>query len=321
MSSAARAAAGEPANGITTLTGGRLTARSLRLARRPARRRATRRRRLAQLGRVDEAGRHQRRADRRQHDHPRQQPGRPVGGQEQVAGAARPPITRAEPGQPQPLELDGELASRQQVHEPQHEHIRAAECDARPGEAERRDEHEQQDDVGGEADERRREVARRHLRPAGDRQKHHPQPVQRPPERHPRQRPVGPQVGVRGQQLQDPAAEQGQRRHPPAGDQQVVGGHQAVEPRGLGVVGDRVGQRRPRVLKGPHEERDRAGELDRDRVQAGQRGAAVVKDVVAVDDAQQVHRRLGGHGRQPEAQQLGHALAARSGGAAAGGAA
>ena len=75
----------------------------------------------------------------------------------------------------------------------------------------------------------------------------------------------------RGEQAQDPPSEQRHRRHHPAADQHVVGGDQTVEARRLRVVGDRVGERRPRVLERPHDERHRPGELERDRVQAGQR--------------------------------------------------
>ena len=128
----------------------------------------------------------------------------------------------------------------------------------------------EQDHVDHQAGERGREVARGHLGAAGDDQEHHPQAVQRPAERHPGQRLVGVVERRRGQQAQDPAPEQRQAGHDQAADQQVVGGHQSIQSGSLGIIADRVGERRPRVLERAHDEGHRAGELDRDRVQAGQ---------------------------------------------------
>ena len=107
-----------------------------------------------------------------------------------------------------------------------------------------------------------------------------------------------------------PAAEQREPGDGPPGDEHVVGRHEPVQAGGLGVVGHRVGEWRPRVLERAHDERDRAGELDRNRIQPGQTRALLVVDVEAIDDVERVHRDLGGDGRQPEAEQDGELLPA-----------
>ena len=53
------------------------------------------------------------------------------------------------------------------------------------------------------------------------------------------------------------------------------------------------------------DERDRARELDRNRVEAGQCRAAMVVDVVPIDDAECIHGCLGRHRGKPEPEQYG----------------
>ena len=153
----------------------------------------------------------------------------------------------------------------------EHRHVGAAEGDA----ARRRSRSAgpaaiSSSDVDDQPDQRRREVAARHLGAARRSPAAPPTGRTAPSRARPTGSPVGLEVaGVRGEHADDVAALEREPGNDPAGDQHVVGGDQRVQPRRLRVVADRVGQRRPRVLEGGDDEGDRAGDLDRDRVAAG----------------------------------------------------
>ncbi len=75
---------------------------------------------------------------------------------------------------------------------------------------------------------------------------------------------------IRGrEQAHQPAAEQRHAADHQPRRQHVIGGHEGVQPRGLFVALDRVGQRRPCILEAPYQQEHHGGELQRDRVEAG----------------------------------------------------
>jgi len=107
---------------------------------------------------------------------------------------------------------------------------------------------------------------------------------------------------VGGQQPHHPAPEQGDTADDHAGGQRVVGGDDRVQPGGILVALDRIGQGRPCVLEAAHSHEHDGGELDRDRILAGGALGVDPEQVGAVGDLQRVHARVGGDGGQPEAQ-------------------
>ena len=152
--------------------------------------------------------------------------------------------------------------------------------------------------VDGEPRDRAREGAGGDLGPPGDRHEHEQQAVERPAQREPRQRGVRLVERGRGEEAHQPAAEQDDGGDDEAGGQDVIGGDPGVQALGLRIVGDRVGQRRPRVLEAAHGDDHHRRELDRQRVEAGLPRPLGVQEIGAVHDVERIGRPLrrdGGH--------------------------
>ena len=83
-----------------------------------------------------------------------------------------------------------------------------------------------------------------------------------------------------------------------------VGGRDArVDARRPRLVGERVGQRRPRELEAAHRDDHGGRELHRDGVEAGGAGLLGAQQVRAVDDVQREDGGVGRDRRRAEAQQ------------------